>query len=381
MYQIDPIHDFVPLLAPIAPDAPCGDDTREDASPQSPYFTLKDLRSQARALERQVFADDEVVQVTQWRQLANDIPLLLVERTKDLEYVAWLIEALCREYGFAGLAEGFRLARELVETHWDDLYPSPDEEGLATRMAPLNGLNGVDAEGTLIQPILSIPLFESDSGNRFAAWHAEQAAEVGRLEEGKARNRIKTGAASPDQILGAVAHTPVARLAATREAIQSAQLEYMALSDIMDRVMGGDPQPTTNIRSALDRCLSVLAHHAGERIDNWISEQGAAGKTATATAESAAEGAASDAELSGSDDVDPIRVAIESRSQALTELRKLSDFFLKTEPHSPVAYAIGQAVRWSEMSLPELMEELITDSGARDGFYRLTGVPAPEPRD
>lgn len=379
MYKIDPIQDFASLLAPISPDTPCGDDTREDATPQSPYFTLKDLRSQARALERQILADDEVVQVTQWRQLANEIPALLVKRTKDLEYVAWLIEALCREYGFAGLEEGFRLARELVESHWDDLYPSPDEEGLATRMAPLNGLNGIDAEGTLIQPILSIPLFESDSGNRFAAWHAEQAAEVGRLEEGKAQNRIKTGAASPDQILGAVAHTPVARLAATREAIQSAQFEYMALSDVMDKVMGGEPQPTTNIRSALDRCLSVLAHHAGERIDNWLSEQGVA--TKVAAPEASVEGSAGDPEVAGSPTVDPIRVAIDSRSEALSELRKLSDFFLKTEPHSPVAYAIGQAVRWSEMSLPELMEELIADSGARDGFYRLTGVPAPEPRD
>lgn len=377
MYQIDPIQDFPSLLAPIRPDAPCGDDTRDDASPASPYFTLKDLRSQARALERQVLADDDVVQVPQWRELARQIPELLSNRTKDLEYVAWLIEALCREHGFAGLTGGFRLAREMIESHWEHLYPSPDEEGLATRMAPLNGLNGVDAEGTLIQPILSVPLFESDDGARFATWHAEQAAEVGRLDEDKAQGRIKAGAISPAQILAAVSCTPSPRLAAARESIQQAQQAFVELSEVMDRVMG-EPQPTTNIRSALDRCLSVLAHHAGDRIDQWLSENRPAPASPTAHADEGEPGAPA---TSGGKVVDPVSMAIENRAQALTELNRLSDFFLKTEPHSPVAYAIRQAVRWSEMSLPELMEELITDSGAREGFYRLTGVPAPEPRE
>lgn len=377
MYQVEPAQDFSSLLAPVSPDAPCGDDTREDASPESPYFTLKDLRSQARALERQVLADDDVVQVTQWRELARQIPDLLSSRTKDLEYVAWLIEALCREDGFAGLAEGFRLARELIETYWDHLYPSPDEEGPATRIAPLNGLNGVDSEGTLIQPILSVPLFESEDGTRFAAWHAEQAAEVGRLDEDKAQNRIRAGAVEPGRIQAAVAHTPVARLAGTRQAIHQARQEFSALSEVMDRMMDGEPQPTTNIRAALDRCLSVLTHHAGERIGQWDEDS----QPETGVAVSSPEDSAQQDDAPTAPAADPVRVAIESRSQALTELRRLSDFFLKTEPHSPVAYAIRQAVRWSELSLPELMEELIADSGAREGFYRLTGVPAPEPRD
>lgn len=372
--------DISSLLADISQDQPCGDDTREDASPASPYFTLKDLRSQARALERQVLADDEVVQVPQWREMAREIPVLLTERTKDLEYVAWLIEALCREHGFVGLADGFMLARELLLNHWVNLYPAPDEEGLATRIAPLVGLNGLDAEGTLIQPILSVPLFQSDDGGSFATWHAEQAAEVGRLDEERALNRIKAGAASPDELTAAVATTPVEELASTREAIHRAQQAFSELSDVMDEVMG-EPQPTTNVRQALDRCLAVLSHHAGARIDDW-TRQHAPEPVADSNEDGGIE--SSDESPDGvapARKVDPVQVAIESRAEALAELRRLSDFFLKTEPHSPVSYAIRQAVRWSDMSLPELMQELIDDGGARDGFYRLTGVPAPEPRE
>ncbi len=371
--------DIPSLLADIAQDNPCGDDTREDASPKSPYFTLKDLRSQARALERQVLADDETIQVPQWRELAREIPVILTERTKDLEYVAWLVEALCREHGFVGLADGFLLARELLLNHWDNLYPVPDEEGPATRIAPLLGLNGLDAEGTLIQPILSVPLFQSDGGGVFATWHAEQAAEVARLDEDRARNRIKTGSASPEELQVAVASTPVEALASTREAILRAQQAYADLSDVMDEVMG-EPQPTTNIRKALDRCLAVLGHHAGARIDEWLKNR-TPDPVTTDDPETAGGEPDSDAAASVRRGIDPVQVAIESRGEALAELRRLSDFFLKTEPHSPVSYAIRQAVRWSELSLPELMQELISDGGAREGFYRLTGVPAPEPRD
>ena len=378
MDQTTHLLDIPALLADISPDQPCGDDTREDASPESPYFSIKDLRSQARALERQVLADDEAVQVPQWRELAREIPVVLAERTKDLEYVAWLTEALCREHGFLGLADGFILARELLLNQWDSLYPAPDEEGLATRIAPLVGLNGLDAEGTLIQPILSIPLFQAEDGGTYATWHAEQAAEVGRLDDERAQNRIRGGAASPEQLQAAVASTPAEELASTREAILAARQAYASLTEAMDEVMG-EPQPTTNIRQALERCLSVLSHHAGARIDEWNRQH---------TEEPGPEALPHDDQpgmdsgaIAGGTRVDPVQVAIESRGQALAELRRLSDFFLKTEPHSPVSYAIRQAMRWSEMSLPELMQELIEDGGARSGFYRLTGVPAPEPRE
>ena len=33
-----------------------------------------------------------------------------------------------------------------MEQFWDGIYPLPDEDGLATRVAPLTGLNGEDAD-------------------------------------------------------------------------------------------------------------------------------------------------------------------------------------------------------------------------------------------
>ena len=55
---------------------------------------------------------------------------------KDLEIAAWLTEALLRDGGLAGLAAGVGLMAGLVEAFWDELYPLPDEEGMATSPGP-----------------------------------------------------------------------------------------------------------------------------------------------------------------------------------------------------------------------------------------------------
>lgn len=365
-----PLFDAEALLRPISESQPCGADIREDDAPDAPYFHLKDLRSQARALERERQIDGETGDPTQWRELAEQIPTLLAERSKDLELVAWYIEALCREHGFEGLAQGFDLARSMLAHHWEQLHPLPDEEGMTTRMAPLVGLNGGDAEGTLIQSILEVPVLAHPESGWIAAWQLEQAAEMTRLDEQKAQQRIAAGVPSEEEVARAVRETPLSDLQALSGAIGRACTAFTALSEAMDRAMEGEPQPTSHIRSALERCQSIFTHYAGERLER------ARATTAPETSEddpATLDGVA--AQSHGTLAQDPVRVAIDSRARALEQLRELAAFFRQTEPHSPVSYAIDQAVRWSELPLPELMQELIEDKSVRDGFARMTGVP------
>lgn len=365
-----PLFRFDALLTPISEAQPCGDDTREDESPDAPYFHLKDLRSQARALERERQIDGDTGDPTQWRELAEQIPALLADRSKDLELVAWYIEALCREHGFDGLAQGFDLARSMLVHYWEQLHPLPDEEGMATRMAPLVGLNGGDAEGTLIQPILEAPVLAHPESGWIAVWQLEQTAEMTRLDDQKAQQRIAAGVPSEEMVTRAVRETPLSDLQALSSAIDRAVTAFTALSEAMDNAMDGEPQPTSHIRSALERCRSIFTYYAGERIER-------------AQAVTASDAGSPDVEVPDGEAgqgttkpvQDPVRVAIDSRARALEQLRELAAFFRQTEPHSPVSYAIDQAVRWSELPLPELMQELIEDKSVRDGFARMTGVP------
>ncbi|MCV5979182.1 type VI secretion system ImpA family N-terminal domain-containing protein, partial [Escherichia coli] len=80
------------------------------------------------------------------RVFIEDVPEILTNQSKDLEFVAWLIEALTRLYGFRGMGVGYKLATSLIENFWDDLYPMPDEDGIETRISAIIGLNGIDSE-------------------------------------------------------------------------------------------------------------------------------------------------------------------------------------------------------------------------------------------
>ena len=72
------------------------------------------------------------------------------------------------------------------------------------------------------------------------------------------------------------------------------------------------------------------------------------------------------------------RGPVANREDAFKQLNEIADFFLKTEPHSPISYVLQKAVKWGNMSLPDLIEELIPDRSSREHFGELTGVVTEE---
>jgi type VI secretion system protein ImpA len=68
---------------------------------------------------------------------------------------------------------------------------------------------------------------------------------------------------------------------------------------------------------------------------------------------------------------------LQSRQQALAQLRLVADFFRHTEPHSPVAYLADKAARWGEMPLHVWLRTVIKDPAAIAGIEELLDAPAP----
>jgi type VI secretion system protein ImpA len=357
--------EFASLLEQIPGDKPTGSDLREDSSPNSLYYQIKDARSAARAAERlaQAPKEGEEPPRADWRPVLRNGQKVLAERTKDLEVVAFMIEALVRLNGFAGLRDGFRLARELVERYWDGLYPMPDEEGLATRIAPLTSLNGDDAEGTLITPIALVPIAEGGSGP-YATYHYKQAAALAQVADEEARQkRIQQGALSMAAIERAVSETPEAFFVTCVDDLKQCQQEYDALGRALEERCNGQAPPTSNIRAALADCLDAVMTVARHKLPVAVGEPAAGGPAPTSDGEAGAAGAAGVA-----------AGALRNREDALQRLLQVADFFRRTEPHTPVSYALEQAVRWGRMSLPELLTDLIQDENARSALFHRVGI-------
>jgi type VI secretion system protein ImpA len=63
----------------------------------------------------------------------------------------------------------------------------------------------------------------------------------------------------------------------------------------------------------------------------------------------------------------------------LRELERIADFFRRTEPHSPLAYTLEEAVRRGRLSWPELLAEVVPDDKVRSGMLVMLGIRPAKP--
>src|SRR5579875_1559941 len=145
--------DLAALLAPIPGEKPAGLDLRADSSPGSDYYAIRDARKAASDCERRIDKGDEAAEPPDWRPVLERATKAIVEKSKDLEIAAYLTEALVRLKGFAGIRDGYRLARGLVERFWDELYPAATDGEVTDRFSHILHLNGIEGPGTLIVPV------------------------------------------------------------------------------------------------------------------------------------------------------------------------------------------------------------------------------------
>jgi type VI secretion system protein ImpA len=355
--------DIDRLLKPISEESPVGANIREDNSPSSPYQTIKTVRSEARAAERNNIFDGDNNEADEcWRKILELAPPILEDLSKDLEIASWYTEALLRRYSFSGLRDGFELIFRLIERYWADVYPAPDddEDGIEAKTAPLAGLNGEGSEGVLIAPIRSAQLTQEDG---YSLWQYQQALDIHRLPDEAARQEKSSKLGfSLDQIEKSVAESSDIFFIDLRDDVSACIELYRKTSQLLDQHCGTNKAPpTSNILNVLDECLSAINHLGDSKFPEELSED----------TQSASEDANSDSSQgSGAVKAGPIN----SREAAFKQLRDIAAFFRKTEPHSPISYVLEKAVKWGNMPLEELIVELIPDEPSRGHYSTLTGV-------
>ena len=65
---------------------------------------------------------------------------------------------------------------------------------------------------------------------------------------------------------------------------------------------------------------------------------------------------------------------IQSRADAVAQLRAVARFLRATEPHSPAAYLADKAATWAEMPLHEWLSAVVKDDGSLAHIRELLGV-------
>lgn len=340
--------DIDSLLKPCPGNDPAGMDIR--------YETVYDEIIELRRSEEDLPFDDWVrsdVKKADWKAVLELTQEILIRESKDLKVALWLWEALARHYGFAGLRDGCVVVTRLMEEYWQGLYPRIEDGDLEERIGLIVWIARVLSEWLHLAPLFDI----GDKVVALGDWQQAQSHE----RSGYREELIRDGKLDLESI-----KIGLSRIASNQLERQDADLvdarEAMKQFDhAVDKLFKDNAPSLIGLFSTIDECALILQQAVLLKGGN-----GAVGITVMADlgVELVRKGA------------DPAGALLcpADREDALQRLEYLARYFERTEPYSPVPYAIRRAVRWAQMPLEQWLAEIVPDEATLRSVRRALGV-------
>ncbi len=362
--------DIDNLLAPLETGEGGGEDLRPDYSPQSLYQRIRTQRNDARAGERAIDGGDPdanpVTVLAAWRDVKKLGVECLSGKAKDFEIAAWMAEALIRLDGLKGLADASEVIAGLCRQYWEQGHPRLDsEDGLDGRVSPIGGLSGDSADGTLMATIRRYPLFNRADGapcDLFTWQRSEETAGI--ADKARKDARIKSGVPEFDALQNE-ARAGVQMLRAVGAEARIAAAAWTDLDAALTEKFGADAPSTRRVSEALASIIDISTAIAGAPAPEAAAEE-------QPQEDAMGEGGA--AAAGGGMMMDGAPRAMRTREDAIRQLEGIAEFFRKTEPHSPLAFTIDDAVRRARMPLVELLAEVLPDADVRKAMLTSLGI-------
>lgn len=350
MIASDPRID--PLLAPISDDAPAGVWLRFEPV----YDEIKRLREEEDAGLPQGVWQRELKRAD-WPAVAELCAQVLEGASKDLQVAAWLTEAWIRVHGFPGLERGARLLAGLCRGFWPDLYPPLEGDDLDARLAPI-----VWAAERLALPLKRVPVTaptgEDTPPYGWQDWEdGLHLGNLARMDPAAAAKAEERGMVPQTRFLVSVSLTPAPRLVETSREVAGALAALVDLEAALRDLCGAAAPSLSTLRNVLTAIQSFVSRVLEER-----------GEAGFAPAGSDPE------EIDVPAPARPASAAILSRAEAFQRLSEAADYLLRTEPHSPVPYLVRRAITWGNLSLAELLAELLQKNADLSTLYTLLGI-------
>jgi type VI secretion system protein ImpA len=323
------------LLVPISVDRPCGEDLAF-----SPDMDAINRARQADDPSIQQGAWVTTLKEADWKFVSRRCTELLETRSKDLQLAVGLAEASAKLEQLSGLAGSLRLLAGLCERFWTDVHPLPDEDGYERRIGNLAWI------AARIAPLVKEVPFAA--GVTMMAWEAARA----RGPEATAELEATRSRATP------------ASCQALAGAAQDCLDALAELERVVDDRLGADGPSFGAARSALRDLADMVAPSLPVAAPAKAHLQPQAPQGALVLAPNAS--------------LQVLDGPVQSREQALAQLRSVAEFFRRTEPHSPVAYLAEKAARWGEQPLHAWLRSVIKDDASLARLEDLLGIETDE---
>lgn len=353
--QKPPVVDFEELLQPISEENPSGESLR--------YSGIYDEISEARRADKDVAQGDWQFELktADYRKVIELASDALKNKTKDLQIAAWFSEALTKQFGFAGLRDSLKLAVGLQENFWETFFPEIDEGDMEGRANALEWLDRETAFAIKRAPITAgenLSFYDFEESKQFDIPENIDTLDSADQER---YNELRQQAETENRVTGArwrkaKAMTRRAFCEETAFVVDECWTEFENLNRVMEEKF--DPKQTPGLND-LKKTLDDIKTQVKKLLDEKRAEEpDAADETLDEANEGSTDEGYSD---DGTVTVRASKGAINSRQDALKRLTEVSEYFRKTEPHSPVSYLVSRAVKWGNMPLEQWLQDVIKD--------------------
>lgn len=158
--------DLEKILTPLPGANPAGRDPQLNE--------LSDVQRLLREMELRRKEQEIEPTAGDWLKVFNLTHDALAHKTRDLRLAAYLAEAAVKLHGFAGLRDGLRVMRGLIEEFWPHLYPTVEDGDLEWR---IKAVELIDARLPL--PLRQVALTNNGSENySYLQWQEAQGFDI-----------------------------------------------------------------------------------------------------------------------------------------------------------------------------------------------------------
>lgn len=321
------IIDIDKLLEPVSGESPCGDDLEYD-----PEFG--ELERAAQGKPGHEMGEETIApEPPDWTEVAEAASSLF-GRTKDLRVATHLAHASLNLDGVGGLASGLDLINRLLHEYWDDLHPKLDEEDDNDPTLRMNSLMPLNGQDEFIANLQRTVLVSSKTLGRFSLRDIRLSSGEITLPEGD-----DTPVPDPAHIDAAFLDCELEELTGNSEALDHCADTLADLEAYAREQVGTELAPDLgNLSSEINKVRGILREQLGRR---GVAVEPVAGEEGAGEAEAPS--------MSGE---------IRSRDDAIRVLDRVSEYFRRNEPSSPVPLLLQRAKRLISKDFMEILRDM-----------------------
>ncbi len=332
------------LLEPIPGSHPGGSDLA--------YFKEFDAIREARRADDPTLAQgawETEIKAAQWPLVRELCEEALRKKSKDFQIACWYIEAMTRLEGFSGLDTGLKLLNGLLTDFWEFAYPELDPNDQEERISKFEWL-----DTQMPHVVRCVPMTSAVSGGySWLQWEESRNVENIGARDAKAKETAlaegKLAADTFDKAVTASGGKFYEGLLAQLLAVQATQAK---LEQNVDRAFGAEAPSLRGLRDTIAASVDLAQRLAARTGAKAAATPPPVTTTAEVIVTEQKRPPMNAPQFSG---------PIQSRDEAVNQLREIARFFRDTEPHSPVSLLAERAARWAEMPLEQWLSTVIKD--------------------